>query len=230
MKIAVLQHIAFEGPGMIVDWARENESEIIVYESYNGVLPEFGSFDLLIVLGGPMSANDESANDNFDWLEQEKLLIKRAIDENVLVFGICLGAQLIAKVLGGVITKNPEKEIGWYPLECMYNFLKPEFLVFHWHGETFSIPEGAQLIASSKACANQAFVYGDNVLALQFHLEMNEAGIRDIVLNCESELGKGNFVQTKIELLSNLAQVEACRVELFDILDGLKMRLGEMAQ
>ncbi len=223
MKIAVLQHIAFEGPGMIVDWANENGSEIIVYESYNGALPEFGSFDLLIVLGGPMSAND-----NFDWLEQEKLLIKQAIDENVLVFGICLGAQLIAKILGGVISKNPEKEIGWYPLDCMYNFLKPDFSVFHWHGETFSIPEGAQLIASSKACANQAFVYGDNVLALQFHLEMNEAGIRDIVLNCESELGKGNFVQTKIELLSNLAQVEACRVELFDILDGLKMRLSEM--
>lgn len=219
MKIAVIQHVAFEGPGMITDWAIDRGHELLVYKSYEGELPEHGTFDLLVILGGPMSALD-----SFRWLEQEKLFIKAAIEKRTLTLGICLGAQLVAHVLGEKVRKNPEKEIGWFPIESPTKFLKHRMQVFQWHGETFDLPRGAIHLASTEACENQAFAYDDTILCLQFHLEMDEKCINDLVENCSNELVPGPYIQEKESILNCSEYVAVCREELFDLLDGFEMR------
>jgi len=219
MKISVLQHVAFEGPGMIQDWAFKYNHKLEIHKAYLGELPLEGSFDLLVVMGGPMSAND-----TLDWIEREKELIKSAIEDEKLILGICLGAQLIAHVLGATIKRNPEKEIGWFPITCADNFLKSNLTVLHWHGETFDLPEGADLLATSDACKNQAFAYKDNVLGIQFHLEMDKQAILEIISHCKNELVPARFIQTEEELLSREDLVRSCRNELFDLLDGFALR------
>src|SRR5690606_32591469 len=113
------------------------------------------------------------------WMKEEKKLIEKAILKGKRVIGICLGAQLIADVLGARVFPNKEKEIGWFPIELTEEGQKSPFFagfnktetVFHWHGDTFEIPKGAEHIASSKVCENQAFLFDHKVLGLQFHLE-----------------------------------------------------------
>jgi GMP synthase-like glutamine amidotransferase len=219
MKICILQHVLFEGPGMIKDWADERGHSIKMHRTYLNELPEEDSFDLLIILGGPMSAND-----TLPWLEREKDFIKKSIDNGSMIMGICLGAQLIAKVLGATITKNPDAEIGWFPVRCPVNFLSSELEVFHWHSETCSLPEGTQILASSIACKNQAFAYEDTVLGIQFHLEMDETSLQEILQNCKSELVAGAYIQSEEEILSRKDLIARCREELYDLLDGFEMR------
>lgn len=204
---------------MIKDWADKMGHTIEIHRTYLNELPRKKSFDLLIILGGPMSAND-----TFPWLESEKKFIRESIDDGCMIMGICLGAQLIAKVLGATVTKNPEVEIGWFPVRCAVNFLSSDLEVFHWHSETCSLPEGTQLLASSIACKNQAFAYEDTVLGIQFHLEMNEASLRDILENCKSELVGGTYIQSEDEILSRKDLIVRCKEELYDLLDGFEMR------
>jgi GMP synthase-like glutamine amidotransferase len=219
MKISILQNVSFEGPGMIKDWAEDKGHPIEIYKAYLNELPEEGSFDLLIILGGPMSAND-----TLPWLESEKEFIKKSINDGCMIMGICLGAQLIAKVLGASVTKNPDAEIGWFPIRCAVNFLSSELVVFHWHSETCSLPEGTQILASSIACKNQAFAYEDTVLGIQFHLEMDEKSLQNILLNCKSELVEGPYIQSEKEILSRKDLITRCREELYDLLDSFEMR------
>jgi GMP synthase-like glutamine amidotransferase len=136
----------------------------------------------LIVMGGPMSANDELA-----YIRRELDLIREAVAAGMPVLGVCLGAQLIAKALGGRVYRNPVKEIGWFPIgwteaagrdPLLAGLGEPE-TVFHWHGETFDLPEGAQWLAASEACRNQAFRFGRNVYGFQFHLEVTPEMIAD---------------------------------------------------
>jgi GMP synthase-like glutamine amidotransferase len=132
-------------------------------------------------MGGPMSVNDP-----LPWIEPELELIRKAVACNMPVLGHCLGGQLISKALGGVISANPVKEFGWLDVTQQNNAaahswlgaLPQRFPAFHWHGETFSIPAGAALILSSDHCRNQAFVIG-NTLALQCHVEMSAAMVRE---------------------------------------------------
>ena len=124
------------------------------------------------------------------------------------MLGICLGAQLIAKAMGGEVFANPEKEIGWFPIEAVKpdtntTFQFPdETVVFHWHGETFSLPEGAFQLARSAACENQAFQLGKNVIGLQFHLETTPDSAQAIVENCRDELTRNRFIQSEEQILS----------------------------
>ena len=221
MDIHIFQHEEFEEPGLILEWANLRNHKIKIFKTFKEEFPAQDNSDLLIVLGGSMSAND-----NFDWLNKEKALIKSHIDKGKLVLGICLGAQLLAKILGAEVKKNKDKEIGWFPISCDSRFLKNNLTVFHWHGETFDLPDGATLLASSKACKNQAFVFNDNVLGLQFHLEINKESINKIVNGCASELVPGPFVQSAEEILANKKHLDVCREELFDLLDGFENSLG----
>src|SRR5262249_47695751 len=144
------------------------------------VCDQLQEIDLVVVLGGPMNIYEE---DKFPWLIAEKKFIRQAIEEKLAVLGLCLGSQLIADVLGAKIYPNDEKEIGWFPVEVTEAALKhrlfshwPNFFTpFHWHGDTFDLPEGAIHLARSQACRNQAFLYQDRVVGLQFHLEINLA-------------------------------------------------------
>ncbi len=146
-------------------------------------LPSPDEFDALIVMGGPMNVDEHA---RYPWLSAEKALIATAIAKGKRVLGICLGAQLIAAALGAAVTRNANREVGWLELRLndagrsapMFAGFPGRFVGFHWHGDTFAIPAGAQLLMSSEACVNQAFVYGEQVVAIQFHLEVTAANAR----------------------------------------------------
>ncbi|HIJ58003.1 MAG TPA: type 1 glutamine amidotransferase, partial [Deltaproteobacteria bacterium] len=138
------------------------------------------------------------------WMKAEKAFIEQSIRNQKTVIGICLGAQLIADVLGARVYKNPVKEIGWFPVEkskeskgSIFDSLWPdEFYAFHWHGDTFDIPPGAIHFAQSKACRNQGFVYQQHVFALQFHIESTKKSIEELIFYCGHELNEtGTYIQ-----------------------------------
>lgn len=206
MRAHYLQHVPFEGLGSIEPWLLNAGYEISNTQFFNsGVLPSIDEIDLLVVMGGPMSVNDETEH---PWLVKEKKFIKSIIEAGKPVLGICLGAQLIANSMGGEVFTNPEKEIGWFPVqsvepESSFVFRFPEETeVFHWHGETFSLPTDAIQIAKSKGCNNQAFQIGSNVIGLQFHLETTPESAQAIVENCRNELVEGVYIQSEAEILS----------------------------
>lgn len=205
MRAHYLQHVPFEGLGMIESWLIEEEYEVTstrFFESDN--LPNPDQINFLIILGGPMSVNEEK---KFPWLAKEKRFIRKIVDSGKPVLGICLGAQLIANALGSKVYSNHEKEIGWFPLSGFsgdepYRFLFPTYFeAFHWHGETFDLPDEAILLASSEACKNQAFQINHNVIGLQFHLEMTPMSIRQIITNCRNELIPSRYIQSEEKIL-----------------------------
>jgi len=211
MNAHIFQHAPFEGPGSIAAWlqargARTGHTHFYV----DATLPPLTDVDLLIVLGGPMSVNDGAA---LPWLLDEKQFIAEAIAAGKPVVGICLGAQQIAAALGSRIYPGLHKEIGWFDIVArpvmnheQHLLRLPETTrVFHWHGETFAIPEGATRLAGSIGCANQVFQYGKRVVGLQCHLETTPESARAIVDGCAEELELaqgGRFVQDSASILN----------------------------
>ena len=197
MKITCLKHVSFEGPASIADWANQHGHTIETVEVYlNETLPTVDSFDMLLVMGGPMNIYQYEEH---PWLVAEKALIGAAIQAGKRVVGICLGGQLIADVMGAPVTRGKQVEIGWFDiqrgLECPPNVVLPESLrVYHWHGDTFAIPKGAQRIASNATCENQGFVYENRVLAWQCHLETTPESLNALIENCADELTDGPTV------------------------------------
>jgi GMP synthase-like glutamine amidotransferase len=187
-------------------------------------LPLLADIDLLIILGGPMSVNDEV---KFPWLVEEKEFIRQAIAGGKPILGICLGAQLIANALGAKVYPNAVKEIGWFPITGRDDNANSDLFqfpasteVFHWHGETFDLPPGAQLIASSQACQNQAFQIGRSIIGLQCHLETTPTAAQALVDNCGNELIPGPFVQ-------NAATILADNPARFATMNGVMTKLME---
>ncbi|MEM0967205.1 MAG: type 1 glutamine amidotransferase [Verrucomicrobiota bacterium] len=206
MSVYWLQHVPFEGLGRIEDWFVARGVTPKCVRLYAGdVLPPVEEVDFLIVMGGPMSVNDEEA---FPWLTAEKEFIREVILKSVPVFGVCLGSQLIASVLGAEVYPAKEKEIGWWPLRVTAdeasNTLFPDASrVFHWHGETFDLPKDAELLASTASCENQAFRVGDKVVGTQFHIETTAESAKALVENCGDELvDRSSYVQSAEEILS----------------------------
>ncbi len=201
LKIHYFQHVPFEGLGSILAWVKAAGHQISVTKTYAGEHPpSFDLIDWLIIMGGPMNVAEE---EQYPWLKTEKRYLRAAIDAGKVVMGICLGAQLIADVLGASIYANPEKEIGWYPVSQTAEAKKSPVAsrlpnheeVFHWHGDTFDIPAGAIHLLRSQACENQAFMLGDRILGLQFHLETTRKSAASMVKNCANDLRPGPFVQ-----------------------------------
>lgn len=215
MNIHWIQHVEFEGLGCIEPWLVAQGHPVKCSRLWAGdEFPNIGlsaeasakaeNVDGLIVMGGPMGITD---HDDFPWLVPEKEFIKAVIDQNKPVLGICLGAQLIADCLGSKVWKGQQKEIGFYECRACVplalndrdgrsTFFPEQFVPFHWHGDTFGIPEGAVRLASSEATQNQAFLYKDNVLALQFHLETTEESLLKLYENCPDEITDAPFIQT----------------------------------
>ena len=210
MRLHYLQHVPFENLGSIQAWAEREDITVTSTHIYNDEeLPSPQDYDWLVVMGGPMNIYDE---ENYPWLAREKLFINEAIKLGKVIIGICLGAQLIADVLGGNITKNPYTEIGWFPVRLrdnvrsshLFSFLPEEPMVFHWHGDTFStLPEDTVLLAENGACHHQAFMYNDRVFGFQFHLESTPETIKNLVKHCKDEMIPGDFVQTTEDVLSH---------------------------
>lgn len=206
MRAHYLQHVPFEGLGSIEPWLRTARFEITCTRFYESAdLPAPDAIRFLIVMGGPMSVNDEI---EYPWLVQEKRFIRDCIQAGIPVLGICLGAQLIASAMGARVYRHHTREIGWFPVQSARPtedtvFRFPSSMeVFHWHGETFDLPTGATLLASSAACDNQAFQLGRSVLGLQFHLETTPDAAREIVAHCRDELQPAEYVQSEAEILS----------------------------
>jgi GMP synthase-like glutamine amidotransferase len=225
MKVHVLQHVSFEGLGGIGGWLAIQKAEVGSTRFFeNARLPSLRGLDLIIVMGGPMSVNDEA---ELPWLRAEKQFIREAVQTGLPVLGVCLGAQLIASALGAPVYRNPHKEIGWFPVakepvDGDWFLFPARITVFHWHGETFDLPPGAVRLARSAACANQAFQIGRRVLGLQFHLETTPESAHTLVENCRDELRPGPFVQTEAALLAAPASAYATiNALLHDVLDYL---------
>lgn len=203
MKVHVFQHAPFEDLGSIRFWLDQRGAEVSYTRCFAGdSVPVLAGFDMLIAMGGPMSVNDEG---DHPWLQDEKLAVRDAIARDTPVLGVCLGAQLIASALGARVYPNTVKEIGWFPIRALArsgsSFGFPaECTVFHWHGETFDLPEGATPLARSEACEHQAFQVKRNVIGLQFHLEVTPDSALAMVENCRRELAPDRYVQSEAEL------------------------------
>ncbi len=209
--IRIFVHLACEGPGY---FSTLLENDNIPFEQVHidaGEIPptQIDDVSALVFMGGPMSVNDD-----IEWIPQELALIQKAVDANLPVLGHCLGGQLISKALGGNITANPVKEIGWLPVQKIpgpsTDDWLPDFtndsILFHWHGETFSIPNGATAILRSEQCAHQGFVIG-NTLALQCHIEMTEAMVREWTALYKDELtNPATSVQSQKEIQENVEE------------------------
>jgi len=230
MRIHCLQHVPFEGPAAIGNWAARNGYAITTTTLFEGAdLPDQGDFDWLIVMGGPMGVFDEVEH---PWLVQEKAFLREAIAAGKTILGICLGAQLIADALGARVYPNAHKEIGWLPIELtdqsqssgLFTFLPHRFEVFHWHGDTFELPAGAVHLARSDGCAHQAFLHEGRVLGLQFHLESTPVTVSDLVANCADEIVPARYVQDAERMLA-ATEGDYVRVNqaLFGILDRLSV-------
>jgi len=229
MRLHYLKHVPFEGLGSIRTWAEARNFDITVTRLYaNDPLPALDSIDWLVVMGGPMNIY---ANEQYPWLAKEKTFIRQAIDSQKVVLGICLGAQLLADVLGARVYANAHKEIGWFPVmkteRCaetlLANILPAEVEVLHWHGDTFDMPQGAVRIARSIACENQGFVWNERVVALQFHLETTAKGLKALIANCGDELVDGPYIQDAEALLSGDERFD----NINQVMQGLLNRLNQ---
>jgi GMP synthase-like glutamine amidotransferase len=179
--VAIFRHSSIEGPGYIAEFLDRHDipRQLVRIDQGDAVPADAAQFSGLIFMGGPMSVNDD-----LPWIEPTLELIRQAVGRDIPVMGHCLGGQLMARALGGVVAKNPVKEIGWgkvtvIPGETADAWLGDmrSFDGFHWHGETFSLPSGAVALLSSRHCVNQGFALGKH-LGLQCHVEMTGSMIR----------------------------------------------------
>ncbi len=224
MRLHVLQHVIFEGPGSIAGWVERHQYSMTTTKFYEAgwALPALDAFDGLVVMGGPMGVHDEAA---YAWLAEEKAFLKACVDVGKRVVGICLGAQLLAQVLGAEVKPMAQKEIGWYPVFKMPGFFDllwdmPDTLpVLHWHGDCFSLPEGAEHMIRSEACEMQAFSWKRQVLGLQFHLEMRAEDVDTMLDYCGKELKEpAAGVQDRKSLLEGKAHCETLTLLLDSML------------
>lgn len=228
MRIHCLQHVPFEGPAGIADWAAARNHPITTTPLYVGAaLPDQSAFDWLVVMGGPMGVHDEA---ELTWLSGEKAFLRETIAAGKTILGICLGAQLLAEVLGARVYRNREKEVGWFPIELTgaakesgpLAQLPDRLTVYHWHGDTFELPAGAAHLARSEGCAHQAFLWGGRVLGLQFHLESTPASVRALVAHCADDIVPARYVQSAEAMLAAGADDYA---RIHDALTGILDRL-----
>jgi len=185
MRVLVLQHIACEPPGEYEDVLREHGAELVRVElDANEALPIWRDFDAIVAMGGPMDTFEEV---RFPWLRDEKKLIAEAVRAGLPFWGVCLGAQLLADALGARVYPGPAPEIGVLPIvltpaaagDAVMAGLPATVPAFHWHSCTFDLPEGAVLLASSKAYEKQIFRVGRLAYGLQCHLEVSIALVRE---------------------------------------------------
>lgn len=228
MRVHYLQHVENEDLANMEPWLVKRGHSItrtLLYRKHS--LPSPGSFDWLIIMGGPMNADEHV---KYPWLKKEKAFIKESIGMGKVVLGVCLGAQLIARALGAKVRKNEYKEVGWHRVgltaagkrSALFNGFPTVFTPIHWHGDTFAVPEGAKRLASSTACKNQAFEYKGRVFAVQFHIEYAPVHVRDFFRAEGEPAAGGKFEQGEKQILG--------RPELFKKLGFLMDKMLENAE
>lgn len=224
-RLHYIQHVAFETPGCILDWAQQRCVSVTATHLYkNEAFPACDDFDYMVIMGGPMGALD---SDVYPWLVAEKEFIAKAIQQNKKVLGICLGAQLIASACGAEVYPNAEKEIGWYSvsltLEAQSHPLFSDFPqkldVLHWHGDTFTLPKNAIHLARSTACEHQAFILNEHVLAVQFHLEVKPDNVNSLLTHASDDLTPSPFTQDAQTIQANHFKTIAINQLVYSLLD-----------
>ena len=232
MRIHYCQHVPFETPGSISAWAKENHHEITGTRLYAAEqLPPLNDVDWLVIMGGPLNIYEDR---DHPWLVEERRYIDQAVKENRVVVGICLGAQLIADVLGSKVFRNRHREIGWSPITMTEHAMAsplcgdfPQtFEVFHWHGDTFDLPAGSELLARSEACETQMFLYKDRVLGLQCHLEMTPRIASRLTVECAADLASGPYAQSAHEILADEDRFRRVNEKMSHLLTCLERTTG----
>ncbi len=201
-RLHYIEHVPFEPPGSILKWATAKNLGITATKLYLEIdFPDPDEFDFLVIMGGPMNIYEYQ---KYIWLKPEKEFIKACLERGKSIFGVCLGSQLLADCMGSSVIKNQYREIGWFPVEFseqalntdLFNGIPKKLTPFHWHGETYELPDGSVHLGSSEACRNQAFCYGDKVLAFQFHLEVSGNMVKGLIKNSGDDLSReGEFIQ-----------------------------------
>jgi len=222
--ITIFRHTASEGAGYFSDFLKRHQIpfRVIHLDQGEAVPTTLSETSALVFMGGPMSVNDD-----IDWIAPELELIRQAVASDMPVLGHCLGGQLISKALGGKINTNPVKELGWLPVQKQNNTeaddwltdLPDSFTAFHWHGETFTIPNGARNILANQHCAHQAFVIG-NTLAMQCHVEMTPEMVIDWATIHSADIAVAtntiqSLEQLTAELEPNIATLQAHADQLY---------------
>lgn len=221
--IAIFRFARSEGAGYLGQFLDRHGLpwQLIAVDQGANVPAEPSAYAGLVLMGGPMSVNDD-----LPWLPPLFGLIRKAHAADIPLLGHCLGGQLMSKALGGVVTRNPVKEIGWLPLEIAdapeaqhwFGEIK-HFLGFHWHGETFSLPPGAVRLAGSAGCANQAFAMGKH-LGMQCHVEMTA---EMILAWCDS--GAGEIAANPVPTVQRPEQMQADMPQRLEALHAVADRL-----
>ena len=224
-EVLIFLHMDDKHPGYIADHLQRQKIPYRIIRGYAGdPIPQLDdSMAGLVFMGGVMSANDDLL-----WIKQEIALIREALDSSVPLLGHCLGGQLISIALGAQVTTNPAGEVGWHRCSKQINAQTSEwlegiddrFMMFHWHFETFSLPEKAQLLFSSDYCHNQAYSYGNNVLAMQGHVEMTEPLLTDWITQWRDDLhnttpSTQNYAQIEQPLVANIAALNKVAEQLY---------------
>ena len=223
--VLIVQNTSIENSGHLGKLLDDDGFEITTVNAKHEQLPD-ENFSLVVILGA-----SESANDDLPYLHAEQKMIKRCVEDDIPVLGICLGSQLLAKTFGSKVYAVPKKEIGFYDdlrisgnSELFSNFNNP-FTVFHWHGDTFDLPAGATRLASSGDYLNQAFRY-HSAVGLQFHLEVDEVMVNRWVDNAEEELLKIPHVDPE-KIRSDIAKnIPTVKLNMSNFYDNFKSFFG----
>lgn len=226
MRLQVVQHVPFEDAGSIASWALGKGHDATAMLAGTAPFPSPDDYDMLVVMGGPMGVHDVERH---PWLEDEKRAIGEAIEAGRVVLGVCLGAQLVAAVLGAPVVRAEKREVGWYPVRLtdearslpLFKGAPRSFKAFHWHEDTFGIPEGATRIGESAACRNQGFLYGDRVLGLQFHLEVDAETVERFIDEYGAEPDGEGAVQRPVLLRAGAVDDNGHQL-LWGLLDKLE--------
>lgn len=229
MRLHCILHETFEGPACIKTWTDRKGYPVSYTRTFlSEPYPAINEFDWLIIMGGGMGVNEESA---YSWLKPEKEFIGQAVKSGKIILGICFGAQLLAEALGAKVYSAEEQEIGWFPVKLFkenwpveLREIPESMTVFHWHGDTYTLPDSAVLLASSELTKNQAFLYNDKILALQFHFEVDKAAVESMLGNVGKSLRKSSYVQTAKEIGADTKFINENNRVMFKILDYLNSR------
>jgi GMP synthase-like glutamine amidotransferase len=207
MRIHYFQHDHFEDMGYIGQWAAIHDFKTSVTRlDLNEELPQEKDFEWLVVMGGKMSVND---SDEFPWIDEEIEFIRQTIHSGKVVIGICLGSQLVASALGARVYKNIEPEMGFWPVTLLpaaakdkvFRHFPSSLSVMHVHFDIFGLPENATAMALSEVTPFQAFRYGENVFAFQFHFEISPQNANGFIKEISPELVQGEYTQTAEQMI-----------------------------